>query len=380
MTLIPSKMRKLYAYSMFLICLFSCNESRKQTDDNCPVLKPLSDTELISDLAPYIDDVIFECLPDNIYFSDLNKLLINENGDAIFHDMKGQMLLYPIHGDSLQIIVNRGRAANEYISSHDIAISNDFLLLLDDTNVRCFNLYSTEVAPIMIPIDYPYDAIAPGKDGNVFLFSAYSMKPQDNTKQKDNLLHLRDINGKILEEYINREDCTFTIGNISQSYDNRYYLRPQNNLHVFYELTGDDIIPAFRLDFGEQNIPDRYFYNDAGEDIGKYMLSPYYKLPMDLHHTSDHMFFHCCGPEASDINFIYDESGKGVRWQSGASGYNVKILGSDKDYFYIIYNPNNVVDKNSDPMLGLLSEEFHNKVGDYSENVWLVKLKFTPFK
>ncbi len=371
-------MRKLYVYSIFLICFLSCNESWKQIDDNCPILKPLNDTELISDLNSHIDDVTFDCIPNNIYFSDVNKLLINENGDVIFHDMRGQMLLYFMQEDSLQIIVNRGRAANEYIVSHDIAISGDYLLLLDETKVRGFNLYSTEESPILIPIDYPYDAIAPGKDGSVFLFSAYSMKPHDNTKQKDNLLHLRDINGRILEDYIKREDCTFTIGNISQACGNRYYLRPQNNRHIFYELTGDEIIPAFRLDFGDQNIPDRYFYTDAGEDIGKYMLSPYYKLPMDLHHTSTHMFFHCCGPGASDINFIYDESGKGFRWQSGNSG-NVKILGSDTDYFYMIYDPNNVMDKDSDPMIGFLSEEFHNKVGNYSENVWLVKLKFKPF-
>lgn len=362
---------------LMLLCLSGCRCYNSDVETYCPILHPLTDTDEIYDISKYIREIYFEKMPDNILFSDINKLLINSRGDLILHDMKGQMLFYALNSDSLSIIANRGRAKNEYVASYDIAVRDGELLLLDDQCVRSFDLYSRGRDAVITPINKPYDAIAPcGKD-NLYLFSGYSMNPRDNKKTNESLLYLLSDKGRMLNEYIQREDCTFTISNISQSCGNRYYLRPQNSTHIFYELTENSVRPAFRLDFGSKNIPKRYFYYDAGEDIGKYMNAPYYKLPMDMHHTSTHMYFHCCGPGATDVNFIYDYKGNGIRWQNGMSDSNLKILASDDKYFYMVYNNSGINKTGKGPLATYLETLCFDKFNDNASNVWLVKFSFT---
>jgi len=48
---------------------------------------------------------------------------------------------------------------------------------------------------------------------------------------------------------------------------------------------------------------------DLSDDIFTYMMSDYYKLPMDLHETDSHMYFHACGHSSEDVCFVYDRDG-----------------------------------------------------------------------
>lgn len=94
------------------------------------------------------------------------------------------------------------------------------------------------------------------------------------------------------------------------------------------------------LDFGDKAIPERYYFDAAGEDITKYMTADYYKLPMDLHLTSSHAYFHACGPGAEDTGFVLGtDSGKGIRWTNEGGDMALNLFGADEDSFYALMLP-----------------------------------------
>lgn len=170
------------------------------------------------------------------------------------------------------------------------------------------------------------------------------------------------------------------MSNISQSSGNTYYLRPQDNGHVFFRLTETGPEPVYRIDFKGKTIPERYYFDAAGEDIMKYMMSDYYKLPMDLHETDTHLYFHAAGPGASDCIFIYDRgSGKGIRWTNapGSVTVPVPVLASDGDWFYTIFpeiDPD--MGKDGDILFRFIVSELEKRGAPISSGPYIVKFNF----
>lgn len=191
------------------------------------------------------------------------------------------------------------------------------------------------------------------------------------------MLYLIDNAGRSISEEIPREDCTFSIGNITQSYGNTYYLRPQNNKHIFYQLTPDGVVPKYRIDFKEKTIPDRYYFESAKEDIYAYMTSPFFKLPIYLHETATQLVFNAAGTDAVEHNFLYDkEHNKGIRWQTTKGDPTIRISASDKTSFYI-FLPGFTPGSNEQP--GPLVAYIQNQLKQSATNandLFIIKLKF----
>lgn len=151
------------------------------------------------------------------------------------------------------------------------------------------------------------------------------------------MLYRLSPDGEVADRYIPRDDCTLSLNNISQSSCGEYMLRPQNGNHIFYRLTADGIVPAYRVDFGSENIPHRYYFDVAGEDLMSYIMSPYYKMPMELHETASHLFFRVAGPEAREVAVVYDrKSHVGIMWENAPGDMQMQILASDGKWFYAV--------------------------------------------
>lgn len=322
--------------------LFGCNASRNVPDVDW-TLVPDEDTETISDLAPYIEKIELVKIADDdrLLFSDVAKMLVDDSGRLFLLDYTGNLVTINPDGSFFRKIADRGRASNEYIGILDIALSDDELIILDGSKVRLFGISDAGSVRFMdIPVESPCDAVAAdGKDG-LYLYSAFPAEAGDYKKEKDDLLYHIGKDGALESSYVRRTDCTFSMSNISQSRGNVYYLRPQDNGHVFMRLSDTGPEPAYRIDFKGKTIPERYYFDDAGEDIMRYMMSGYYKLPMDLHETDTHLYFHAAGPGATDCIFIYDRnSRRGIRWDNtpGTVTVPVPVLASDDDWFYTIF-------------------------------------------
>ena len=345
------------------------------------VLKPLEQTQKADDLSPWVDAVEFVRIADDerTLFSTVVKMLLDDSGNIFLLDDQGRIVAHKPDGTFLRAVARQGRANNEYISVSDIAVAGPEFMILDGSKVKCFDLSDPSgVRSIDIPVSVPCDALAPDGDGGVYLFSAFSLDPAENRSDADSLLYRVSAEGDLVGSYLRRTDCTLSLNNISQSSCGEYMLRPQDGNHIFYRLTADGIVPAYRVDFGDENIPYRYYFDVAGEDLMSYIMSPYYKMPMELHETASHLFFRVAGPEAREVSVVYDSgSSTGIMWENAPSDMQMQILGSDGKWFYAIMPETGGVDDGMHgPLYGYVQKALSEKEPDAADHSYIVKIRF----
>lgn len=345
------------------------------------VLKPLEQTQKVDDISTWVDAVEFVRIADDerTLFSTVVKMLLDDNGNIFLLDDQGRIVALKPDGTFLRTVARQGRANNEYISVSDIAVAGPEFMILDGSKVKCFDLSDPSgVRSIDIPVSVPCDALAPDGDGGVYLFSAFSLDPAENRSDADSLLYRVSAEGDLVGSYLRRTDCTLSLNNISQSSCGEYMLRPQDGNHIFYRLTADGIVPAYRVDFGDENIPYRYYFDVAGEDLMSYIMSPYYKMPMELHETASHLFFRVAGPEAREVSVVYDREGSvGIMWENAPSDMQMQILGSDGKWFYAIMPETGGADDGMHgPLYGYVQKALSEKEPDAADHSYIVKIRF----
>lgn len=345
------------------------------------VLKPLEQTQKVDNISPWVDAVEFVRIADDerTLFSTVVKMLLDDSGNIFLLDDQGRIVALKPDGTFLRTVARQGRANNEYISVSDIAVAGPEFMILDGSTVKCFDLSDPSgVRSIDIPVSVPCDALAPDGDGGVYLFSAFSLDPAENRSDADSLLYRVSAEGDLVGSYLRRTDCTLSLNNISQSSCGEYMLRPQDGNHIFYRLTADGIVPAYRVDFGDENIPYRYYFDVAGEDLMSYIMSPYYKMPMELHETPSHLFFRVAGPEAREVSVVYDSgSSTGIMWKNAPSDMQMQILGSDGKWFYAIMPETGGADDGMHgPLYGYVQKALSEKEPDAADHSYIVKIRF----
>lgn len=363
---------KLISSFLFCFILFACSEQ----DETCDiVLHPLRDAEHIDNVSNYASIIEIIELPSEELIGDILKMILTSKGDMIILDSQGKIFHYDVASGSIRTILNKGRSKNEYLNISDIAITdNDILILLDDNVIKNVDINNNQViSTVNIPYNIVPDAISPCND-SYYLFSAFPMNPSNARKQKDYLLYKLSSNN--IEQYVRREDCTFSLFNISQSAGNDYYLRPQNNRGVFYKLDVDGIKPQLQVNFDRLTIPSRYYYDVANENITQYMISQYYKLPMNLLVTDESIYFHCCGPDAMDLNYFYSRSLlRGVCWESTKYDHIMRFLTCDESCFYASFSNFDEDSMNSYGAMVKFIKSHLDNCGYKKDGLYIVKIK-----
>lgn len=300
---------------------------------------------------------------------------------------QGKVILIGKDGKFIKNISARGRARNEYTSLHDIALSHDgkSVMILDEIKILIVDIESGTTESVSFDeLKYPVEAFAPSKDGNIFLFSFYPVNNKDSSAKKFMLSKI-DSNGKVVESYFEKDDITFSIDCISQSAGNRYFLRPQNSDHIFCDLSFEQPAPIYRIDFEDKNIPARYYYDVANEDVRSYILSPYFKLPTEMCETDDILSFKA-SDDKNEWNYIYSKANKrGVSWKNSQGSPSTKIFTSDSEgYFYTfisvddIENDDSLSAKPLAPLFSYLSKRVKEKynLNDMESRTFMVRVKF----
>ncbi len=320
-----------------------CKRNAQLSDENAEInCLPLQETSLINDLAPFVDTMIC-VVPEHFLPSPLCKMLIDETGNMYLLGFRGDLLTLTSDGQKYRHFVNKGRARNEYIKINDIALRKQpkELLILDEGKVIGLGIDDTlSVKTFNTPAGIPFDALAPAGEKNTWLFAAFPKEGEDMNERDDCLLKLVNEKGEVLKEVLKHEDCTFSLMNITQSANNVYYLRPQNANQIFYQLGQDSLIPRYKIDFGEQSIPSRYYFDVADSDIAAYMHAPYFKQLSFAHETKNHFYFKCAGADAIEYNFLIDKRNphQGISWMNRDQTADLYIIGADETYFYTVFN------------------------------------------
>lgn len=354
------------------------------------VLKPLEQTRKVDDISTWVDAVEFVRIADDgrALFSAVVKMLLDDSGNIFLLDDQGRIVALAADGGSLTEVAQEvcDNEGCHFIS--DMALSDSELLILEGNEIIRFELADlSHVRREKVPVDLPCDALAPDGKGGIYLFSAFPKTlpelPQGNNVTKvlagdEFMLYRISADGVVAEQYIPRTDCTLSLNNISQSSCSEYVLRPQDGNHIFYRLTADGIVPAYRVDFGDENIPYRYYFDVAGEDLMSYIMSPYYKMPMELHETASHLFFRVAGPEAREVSVVYDSgSSTGIMWENAPSDMQMQILGSDGKWFYAIMPETGGVDDGMHgPLYGYVQKALSEKEPDATDHSYIVKIRF----
>lgn len=330
---------------IFLICVtfIGCKRNVTLISENAEVnYSPLKEVASVDDLTPFVDTMIC-IIPESLTPSPLCKMLIDESGNMYMLGFRGDLMTLTSDGKKFRHIVNKGRARNEYIKINDIALRKKpkELLILDESKVISFGIDDTLSFKVFnTPVGIPFDALAPAGEKNTWLFSAFPKDSKDIEGDDDFLLKLVNEKGDILKESLKRKDCTFSMMNITQSANNVYYLRPQNANQIFYQLGQDTLLPRYKIDFGDQNIPSRYYFDVADSDIQAYMRAPYFKQLSFAHETKNHFYFKCAGRDAVEYNFLIDKRNprNGISWMNRDQTSDLYIIGADETYFYILFN------------------------------------------
>lgn len=355
------------------------------------VLKPLEQTRKVDDISPWVEAVEFVRIADDgrTLSSAVVKMLLDDSGNIYLLDDQGRIVALAADGGSLTEVAQEvcDNEGCHFIS--DMALSNSELLILEGNEIIRFELADlSHVHREKVPVDLPCDALAPDGKGGIYLFSAFPKTlpelPQGNNVTKvlagdEFMLYRISADGVVAEQYIPRTDCTLSLNNISQSSCGEYVLRPQDGNHIFYRLTADGIVPAYRVDFGDENIPYRYYFDVAGEDLMSYIMSPYYKMPMELHETASHLFFRVAGPEAREVSVVYDSgSSTGIMWENAPSDMQMQILGSDGEWFYAIMPETGGADDGMHgPLYGYVQKALSEKEPDAADHSYIVKIRFS---
>lgn len=332
-------------------------------------------TDTVDDLTPFISEVQVSLIDNSIVLSSICKALVGENGELYVLNAGGNLLSLTQDGKAGLIYSNRGRASNEYISPIDICLSAHYFSILDVNKILSFKIGDpSDYKSISFPEgSSPYDAFAPSGDEGFFLFSAFSNSRRNDHKGVGNLLYLIDDKSNVIQEYIPRNDCTFSMFNISQSRDNTYYLRPQDSESIFYELGEGTVNASYKIDFEDMSMPSRYFYDKAGEDIGMYMLSEFNKLPMEFHDTKGYAYCRYCGPGAQEFSLVFNkQSKKCITWMNQNTDTDFRVLCSDDDYFYLLPSSNDVA---HGPLASIVNEEM-KAFGCEDDQSAIVKIEF----
>ena len=328
-------MNKIRLYLLLALPFVSCKSAEIKLGKE---LLPLEQTKTIVTLDEYIEEIGY-IRPDTTRFLYSKKILTRKNGDLITGDRDGNLIMLHANGQFKRVLARYGKGYQEYINLTDMALSKntDYLLVLDMMKIRVYGIEdSLYYKEINLSSVIAVDEIAPADDGNLFLYAAYSSN--SNSKTDDYLVTKIDQNGDVIDQFMKRDDHTFSLDNITQSYGNTYYLRPQNANHIFYKFD-TTLTPMYQINFGDRNIPYQYKYKSKDNDIGEFMNSDYYKLPIYLYETENLLYFSAAGPQAEKCNYLYfKDKLEGINWTDSNDEPVISLIASDASYLYFMYN------------------------------------------
>ena len=112
-----------------------------------------------------------------------------------------------------------------------------------------------------------------------------------------------------------------------------------------------------------------------------FLFSDYYKLPIHIHDTKEHLYFSSIGPDALQNDFILSKSNnKGFRWAYESSNNDpFFIMASDSNYFYsVVYRDKDAVKEVLSKTTNLKDYILHkmSQLPDSDIDIFIIKLKF----
>lgn len=357
-------MNQFYSLLLLFGVIVSCSEQK--TKAGIKTYYPLEICSEYNEMSDYFDVELIELqhdAPENI-LNDIEKISVIDSG-FIVNDYK-KVLRYTKDGEFVCKYGDVGKAENEYSEVHDLAVSmdNKRVYILTTRGVVAYDIETGEYIRRYKNNDF-YMGIAIGKDDCFYFFKTYGSVENDGEKALPYILRY-DQNGNKLSEHLFWKNIVFGRNSIMPTYNNRYFVKPQGEDKICYEICGDSIAPVakFMIDFGEKHTPFRYGVDKMSFD--EHISSDYYKnigTPVD---NQDYVTFIVEGPKGVPYRFVINKnSDTGIYFTES----RVSFKSSDKNSFYVSLP----LEYDNSPF----DRELKNKLGDLSEEKsYIAKITF----
>lgn len=340
-----------------------------------------SDVQNIIDTVKIINlEFTEEALMHNIV-----KILTLDNGDFIVTDKK-KICHFSADGKHIRNYGMRGRGPQEHIALEDICINNadNTLLILDAMNKILF--FSTESGKFIKAVSADWgkngnthrlDAIIPADNGGFFIASANTtlLKPGNEFY----CITEFDSEGKKISEGLPTTDFVYMNSMTSQSYGNRYLIKPIDTGNIAYETEGSTIKPLCWIDFGDKNVEAGAAFMPDGEMLfSKLIETNSYKLPMSFAETPKHITFTTAGPKGKAYGYIYNKTSDNGYCIASPDHMTIPIsfFCADRNYFYTalhVYSANGI-EQHADPITRYITEQY-GVLGE-NDNQRIIGVKF----
>lgn len=333
---------------LFLVVLLSlvyCGRATKDGNGGVTSIKPLETFTLVEDIRDYVDSLAFIELSggNDALLASVNKVFIDSENNFIVWDYAAGIKVFASDGNFLRNIGAKGRGPGEYININDMCLTIDgqYLYVLEIGSVLKYKI-SNGVFINKTPIPQKnFDAICPSVNDRFYLFASNPVNEADfeNTFYAVTLF---DEEGTLVEEILPRKDYVLGRGIFTRSFDGSTIMRPQEGDNLVYKIS-DKPKPILRIDFGKKAMPAMYVFNngnDLFEGIKSFITSAYFKLPIYFQDTENQLFFSAIGPQAKQIDFLYNyANNRGIWWENkNNDGDPIYLMASDREYFYAVVN------------------------------------------
>lgn len=332
-------MRKEFVISLFLMTIL-CG-SCETAVGNLPVIHP-EDAPEISDISPYVKSIEEIPLSDasDGAFASIQKVIVLPSGGFLTMDIRKNVFVFSGNGVCLNRIGRTGRGHGEYTGLQDIAYDTDSgtVILLCLNRVLEYDLSGHYLAFFDIP-HFNYDAIAPANDGYC-LFAAAPDNFEDLETLHNTVHFYSKEKGEVTRTLVPRKDYIMNTDMISYSGGKGYHIRPLEGEDILYRVNGDSLEQVMKVSFGKEQAPQKSLLNNGRYEIPSYIMSQYFKMPMDFQFTDKHILFTAVGPEGVMHYYLYDNEFSPLGFWKEPDGCMspVKIASSDSESFYILLN------------------------------------------
>lgn len=372
-----------FCFFWVIFALISCN---RLENEPIQTIAPLKVTTFTDDFSLFVDTLIFIPVQSSSgdIISVVSKILIDNNDNFILKDEILGIQVIDETGKYIGSIGNKGRGPGEYTDITDMCITPDgeYIWLLYSSGVSKYRIGDGKFILKINLEQVNYDAICAFDNGGFCLFSS---NPPDESNFEEHFYALNqfDNNGVKIKEFLPRKDFVFTQGIFTQSYDKSTIMRPQEGDNIAYKIE-KDLTPFLKIDFQQQAIPPKYIFNNGGdlfEGMRNYLFSDYYKLPIHIHDSKEHLYFSSIGPGALQNDFVLSKNNnKGFRWAYESSNNDpFFILASDSNYFYsVVYRDKDAVKEVLSKTTNLKDYILHkmSQLPDSDNDVFIIKLRF----
>lgn len=356
-------MKRIAVILPILLC-GACRQPKQiSTVQECDYISIVDETEVVQDLAPFVDNINLIRLDSSITFAGTNKIV--RYRDRFITDA---LVEFDLTGKMIKKYGKLGRGPGEYLHITDYCIDSDERELLCLNHQNEILRYSLEDGSYMGTIrtglrGMTAKAIYPlSKDTIAVFFPNPPTADLTNLNKAFYCLKMINTKGELVGEDLPRKDFNLSLFRVpsTQISDNRYTLSftPGSGPAFLFDRTG--YAPLFALDLGEKSLPEKYALHqgnnpwDAVEDIFE---QDYLKCPMALCLTDSWMYCAAFGEASSVWNYLIPASGRnGIRWRS-VGGMTPPMIGlaSDEKAVYFCYSE--MSDKTDDPLAQLIINE-----------------------